>query len=128
MSFLRRRTTEVNQGDIVIVPYMPMFQPRGIVATRVTKVYRSGFIYKNLPMGVEWEVDEEEKIFGLPKEFRPPLDIDDVYRLDLIHITKEQESLLPTLSQHPNYLRSLNGLKDLDRMMTEEELKRALEV
>lgn len=135
MSFQKIRLSKAFLGDFVIVRYMPMYQERGIVATKVTEIFDGGLSYENLPMGVQGWFDQEtmkdfraeglkidEVLTILPLNFQGPLSEGYVYTVGGILVPKEREPILPHLSQNVNYLRSLEGLKHLDRVQTESEL------
>lgn len=140
MGFPKVDKGEVSEGDYLIIRYMPCFQDKGIVATRVTEVYAGGFSYQNLPMGVEGSIDDEsleefeerglrvdELLVGLPEGFQPPLQNEVVHSVGGVHIPKAQEGLLAQLSQGNNYQRSLKGLKTPKKVQTIKELRLVLQ-
>jgi len=118
---------EVNEGGFLVVRYVPMLQPRGIVAARIVEVYDDGFCYQNLAVGVDGDFDFSEPLLELTENNRLPISSIFVHTIGGFYIPKEREFILPSVSQDKNYQRSLEGLKMPDRVQTKEELQSILD-
>jgi len=102
------KPNEVKVGDFFIVKYDPWGQNRGIIMTNIVEVYHDyGFLYLNHGMGVEWKFKFDKPLIKLSDELQIPFSNDYVRRIGGIHIPREKESILKTLSQDRNYKRSL---------------------
>ncbi len=140
--FPKIELNEIENGGFFIVRYFPCYSDKGIAATKVIETNDLGFAYQNLPMGIEGFVNKDfleelkdvyrsdsvkEAIVGLPQGFKAPLDRNLISEIGGIYIPKERESLLNGLSQHENYKKSLEGLKNPYHVMTGAELEQVLE-
>lgn len=139
MDFQKVRLSRALVDDIVIMRYMPLYQEKGVVATKVTEVSESVLTYENLPMNVHGWFDQDTKgefraeglridevLVILPPNFQSPIPDDYVYTVGGILVPKSRKPILPYLSQNSSYQRSLEGLKNPGRMQTESGLKSIL--
>jgi len=139
MDFQKVRLSRALIGDVIIMRYMPLYQQKGIVATKITEILDNRLTYENLPMGVHGNFDQntrrdfraeglriDEVLVILPPNFQSPISDDYVYTVGGVLVPRSRKPLLPYLSRNVNYQRSLEGLKNPERMQTESELKTIL--
>jgi hypothetical protein len=123
---------EVRQGDYFIIHYMPdwCWTKQGLAAARVRRVSGPEAHYENIGMGIEAVLDEGKKLdihrlyyaglenrltykmlVGLPPDVTPLLTHEIVRNFCAIHVPKNQEDTLHSLSSDPYYIKSLKFLK-----------------